>query len=185
MRFSNDKTPYKSNFALTYSRAGRKGIWAAYHLYIEPGHSLLACGVWQPEKTEMQRIRERLLQNPQPLRDAIGRPEFEAMFGKAKPHSTAGRRQNVFGHPDMLKVAPKGIDKTHKDIDLLKLRSITVVKRCVRAGIAADSRFTDDEVLDPHFIDKLQEVVKVMAPFVHTINDYIHPAGFGGGDESD
>jgi hypothetical protein len=35
----------------------------------------------------------------------------------------------VFGHEDALKVAPKGVDKGHKDIDLLKLRSVAVVKQ--------------------------------------------------------
>jgi len=48
------------------------------------------------------------------------------MFGPAKPDKN-GKRQNVFGHDDALKVAPKGVDKTHKDIDLLKLRSVAVV----------------------------------------------------------
>lgn len=48
------------------------------------------------------------------------------LFGPAKPHAK-GERQNVFGHEDALKVAPKGVDKGHKDIDLLKLRSVAVV----------------------------------------------------------
>lgn len=37
----------------------------------------------------------------------------------------------MFGHDDQLKVAPKGVAKDHKDIDLLKLRSIAVVKKRV------------------------------------------------------
>lgn len=53
------------------------------------------------------------------------------MFGPAKPHKDGkninSKRQNVFGHEDALKVAPKGVDKDHKDIDLLKLRSVAVV----------------------------------------------------------
>lgn len=127
MRFSADKSPYKANFALSTSRSGRRGIWAGYHLYVQPGGSLIACGTWQPERDVLQRIRTRLLSDPDTLRQAISAPAFVKMFGPAKPHEK-GHRQNIYGHPDMLKVAPKGVDRTHKDIDLLKLRSITVVK---------------------------------------------------------
>lgn len=67
-----------------------------------------------------------MLTEPQTFRDVISSPEFVKMFGPAKPDKN-GKRQNVFGHDDALKVAPKGVDKTHKDIDLLKLRSVAVV----------------------------------------------------------
>ncbi|CAK9786604.1 hypothetical protein CC85DRAFT_290700 [Cutaneotrichosporon oleaginosum] len=164
VRFSSDKTPYKCNFAFTTSRGGRRGIWAKYHLYIEPGYSLIACGLWQPDKAVLQRLRDRLLGNPgpDPFREAISKPEFVELFGPPQPN---GRRQNVFGHSDELKVAPKGIEKTHPLIDLLRLRTIAVVKH-----------FTDDQVLDPNFADMLAGVVGVMEPFVHMLNDYITPS---------
>jgi len=81
------------------------------------------------------------------------------LFGEAKPHPK-GKRQNVFGHEDTLKVAPKGVDKTHKDIDLLKLRTWSV-----------EAKFTDAEVLDPDFLEHLRRVMVVMEPFVNCLND--------------
>ena len=127
VRFSSDKTPYKRSFSLSTSRGGRKGVWAAYHLAISPnGKSILACGVWQPGKNETQTIRHHLLTESQRFREAISHPDFVRLFGPAKPHAK-GKRQNVFGHDDSLKVAPKGVDKAHKDIDLLKLRTVAVV----------------------------------------------------------
>ncbi|BEI85586.1 hypothetical protein CcaverHIS002_0509870 [Cutaneotrichosporon cavernicola] len=166
VRFTSDKTPYKCNFAFTTSRGGRKGIWAKYHVYIEPGYSIMACGLWQPDKTLLQRLRDRILGSPGPgpLQDAISSPEFVALFGPAEPDKVKGKRQNVFGHDDELKMAPKGIDKNHPLIHLLRLRTIAVVKH-----------FTDDQVLDPGFRNTLVDVVRVMAPFVHTLNDYIAP----------
>jgi hypothetical protein len=108
------------------------------------------------------------------MRKIIGAKDFVKMFGEAKPHPK-GSRQNVFGGEDALKVAPKleGVDKTHKDIDLLKLRSIAVVHKWVftrtpgGAYRRLTSRFTDEEVVSPDFGDKVREVVKVMVPFVH------------------
>ncbi|PIL28783.1 hypothetical protein GSI_08827 [Ganoderma sinense ZZ0214-1] len=88
-------------------------------------------------------------------RDVISSPEFEALFGPAKPRPNGGR-QNIFGSEDELRVAPKGVDKTHKDIDVLKCRSFAVVHR-----------FTDKQVLSPGFKEELAGIAKVMRPFVH------------------
>ena len=79
-----------------------------------------------PDKNDLAAIRSRFYTEPDTFRAISGRPEFEALFGIAKP-SAKGERTNVFGHDDALKVAPKGVDKGHKDIDLLKLRSVAVV----------------------------------------------------------
>ena len=111
---------------MTTSRGGRKGIWACYHLSISPNSkSILACGIWQPGKNELQTIRHHFLTEPERFRREISKPEFVKLFGPAKP--AKGKRQNVFGHDDALKVAPKGVGKDHRDIDLLKLRSAAVV----------------------------------------------------------
>lgn len=116
---------------MTTSRGGRKGIWACYHLSISPNaRSILACGIWQPGKNELATIRHHLTTTPQRFRDVIEEEEFVKLFGPAKP-GKKGVRQNVFGNEDQLKVAPKGVDKGHKDIDLLKLRSIAVVHKWV------------------------------------------------------
>ncbi|KAF8634987.1 hypothetical protein AX15_000602 [Amanita polypyramis BW_CC] len=156
VRFSNDKTPYKGNFSASFSRSGRKGIFAG----LKPGNeSLIAAGLWCPGKNELATIRTSIQRNSRPLRQAISSPTFELYFGKAKPHPK-GERRNIFGMEDELKVAPKGIDKDHEDIDLLKCRSFAVVHR-----------FTDSEVLDPEFKEKVKEVVEVMRPFVHLLNE--------------
>jgi len=93
------------------------------------------------------------------LRAIISDPEFVLFFGPPKP-SPKGERQSIFGGEDELKVAPKGVDKGHKDIDLLKLRSIAVVHH-----------FLDSEVLAPDFQENVCKVVKVMKPLVHCLND--------------
>lgn len=112
---------------MTTSRGGRKGIFACYHLSISPNSkSILACGIWQPGKNELATLRHHFTTSPQRFRDVIEAKEFVRLFGPAKV-GKKGERQNVFGGEDALKVAPKGVDKGHKDIDLLKLRSVAVV----------------------------------------------------------
>ncbi|CAE6451552.1 unnamed protein product [Rhizoctonia solani] len=168
MRFSNDKTPYKSNFSASTSRSGRKGIFAAYHISIKPGGgSLVAAGVWCPGKNELQTIRNVIQRNHgRRLRQILAEPGFVKYFGKPRPLATKGKepkRQSIFGAEDELKVAPAGVKKDHPDIDLLKCRSFAVVHR-----------FTDAQVLKKDFLEKvLKPVLVEMRPFVHCLNDYM------------
>lgn len=150
VRFSNDKTPYKTNLMASYSRGGRKGPFAGYHVLIKPGgRSFFAAGRWQPEKEDLASIRQHILENTdqaQALRQAVEEPSFVKWFGppklnadsqtkaKAKAKATAKakpdqQRCNLWGGDDELKVAPKiaGVDKTHRDIHWLKLRSFCVI----------------------------------------------------------
>lgn len=175
VRFSNDKTPYKMNFAASFSRGGRKGIFAHYYIQIQPGNkSFLAAGLWQPGKNELETLRSHIKHSSANFRSIISAPEFVAHFGEPKPvtqsksakkgHSDVDffQRSNIFGREDELKVAPKGIDKNHPDIDLLKCRSFAVVHR-----------FVDDQVLAPDFKEELAKVAKVVQPFVRCLNNMI------------
>lgn len=156
IRFSNDKTPYKTGFSASFSRSGRKGIFAHYHISIQPGQSLIAAGSWCPGKNELATIRSNILRDSSRLRQIISAPEFVKHFGEPKP----GTRRNIFGRDDELKVAPKGIDKSNPDIDLLKCRSIAVVHY-----------FSDEEVLAVDFLQKLADLARITRPLVHCLND--------------
>ncbi|KAF8500237.1 hypothetical protein F5888DRAFT_1801789 [Russula emetica] len=166
VRFSNDKTPYKTNLSATFSRGGRKGIFAGFK---PGGESLLAAGSWCPGKNEIATIRSHILRSSSRLRRIISAPRFVENFGPPKPLSKKGR-QSIFGRDDELKTAPKGFDKNHKDIDLLKCRSFVVLHH-----------FTDKEVLDPNFGQLIMEVVKAAKPLVYCMNDYMSV----GDDEDD
>ena len=142
VRFSNDKTPYKTNLMASFSRGGRKGPFAGYHVLIKPGgRSFFAAGRWQPEREDLATIRQHILDDTaeaQALKAAVSDPVFVKWFGppkaKTKAKGTAQTNQqrcNLWGGDDQLKVAPKiaGVDKTHKDIDWLKLRSFCVIHK--------------------------------------------------------
>lgn len=160
VRFKTDKTPYKTGFSASTSRSGRKGHFAHYHIMIKPGgQSIIAGGAWQPERQDLANIRASILRSPARLRAIIADPVFVKHFGKPEPHPQ-GKRQSIFGNDDQLKVAPKGVDKDHPDIDLLKCRSLAV-----------GHRFTDEQVVDPDFKNELKRVAAVLRPFIHCLND--------------
>ncbi|KAF9564024.1 hypothetical protein CPC08DRAFT_734579 [Agrocybe pediades] len=146
IRFSNDKTPYKRGFSASFSRSGRKGIFA----HLKPGNeSIIAGGSWCPGRSELANIRVNILRNPRRLRSVISAPEFVKHFGKPERNPKGGH-QNIFGMEDELKTAPKGVFFfTHTYFQ----------------------PFLDSEVLAPDFREKLAEVASVMTPFVHCLND--------------
>lgn len=149
VRFSNDKTPYKTNLMASFSRGGRKGPFAGYHVLIKPGgRSFFAAGRWQPEKQDLATIRQHILQDTRQaraLKASVKHPHFVKWFGPPKGDASAAKakgksktktqqtqqRCNLWGGDDQLKVAPKiaAVDKTHKDIDWLKLRSFCVIHK--------------------------------------------------------
>ncbi|KAJ7135456.1 hypothetical protein C8R43DRAFT_894254 [Mycena crocata] len=153
IRFSNNKTPYKQNFSATFSRSGRKGIFACF----KPGNeSMIAAGSWCPGKSELDTIRSNIQRDPTRLRQTISDKNFVKYFGEPK----TGARRNIFGRDDELKNAPKGVAKTHDDIDLLRCRSFAVLHQ-----------FTDEEVLSPEFKNTLSSIANIAMPFVHCLND--------------
>ncbi|SJK98078.1 uncharacterized protein ARMOST_01335 [Armillaria ostoyae] len=137
-------------------------------LTVKPGgESLFAGGLWCPGRNELATIRTNIKRNSSQLRDIISSPEFVKYFGEPKP----GKRNNIFGRDDELKVAPKGVDKDHPDIDLLKCRSFAVIHH-----------FTDEEVLDPDFKQTLADVAVVVRPLVHCLNEMMSVGHDSDGD---
>ena len=139
VRFSKDKTPYKSHFACSFSRMGasRRG---GYYLRIKPGDTFLATGFWGPEKEDLFRVRKEL---------ALDATEFRAVFNDKTFKSAWGELQG-----ETLKTAPKGFDKEHPDIDLIRHKQFIFVKN-----------FTDKEVLSKDFLKEIDTSFKAIRPF--------------------
>ena len=63
---------------------------------------------------------------------------------------------------DELKTAPKGFDKQHPDIDLIR-----------KKGYIAIQRFSDKEVLAPDFLTKVDDAFKALRPFFNYMSDVL------------
>ncbi|PWZ01136.1 hypothetical protein BCV70DRAFT_199504 [Testicularia cyperi] len=169
VRFSNDKTPYKSNLMVSFSRGGRKGPFAGYHVMVKPGgKSFFGAGRWQPEKDDLAVIRNHIIQDTpeaKALKAVVKSPTFVKWFGQPKRKSN-GQRSSLWGCDDELKIAPKipGVDKSHKDIEWLRLRSFVVIHN-----------FTDKQVLSSGFRDLIVEAGKITEPLVRVLNAMTSP----------
>lgn len=148
VRFSKDKTPYQPHFAGSFSRLGA-ALRGGYYLRIRPGgESFMACGFWQPEKDDLQRIRKELELDASEFKNVIHEPVFKKAWGELKGEE--------------LKTAPKGFDKTHEDIDLLR-----------KKGYIFTHEFSDKEVVAPGFFDDVSDRFRAVRPFFDLMSDIL------------
>ncbi|WP_242009133.1 DUF2461 domain-containing protein [Robertkochia solimangrovi] len=147
VRFSADKTPYKTHFSSSFHRV-KPRLRGGYYLHIEPGNSFLATGFWNPEKSDLERIRREFAMDDEEIRHIMEQPEFKNTFG-----SLVG---------DELKTAPKGYDRDHKAIDLIRKKQYIATRK-----------FTDKEVLDPDFAEVVNKSFRVIRPFFDYMSEVL------------
>lgn len=80
IRFSYDKTPYKTHFAAYLAKGGRKSPRGGYYLHIEPGNCLLSGGVWSPEPKLLRLLRQAVFDNFEEFRDIMENPAFKSLY---------------------------------------------------------------------------------------------------------
>jgi TIGR02453 family protein len=81
IRFSNDKTPYKTHFgAYMAGFGGRTGSYAGYYVHLEPGNSLLSGGAWQPPPPLLKKLRRDIYNNMDEFRNITENKEFKETF---------------------------------------------------------------------------------------------------------
>jgi hypothetical protein len=108
-----------------------------------------------PTPSNSTRHSSHIQRDPSRLKAILAAPAFTAHFGAPHPSAT-GERQSIFGRDDELKNAPKNVARDHPEIALLRLRTFAVAHR-----------FTDEEVFEEAFAERVGEVAEVMRPFVH------------------
>lgn len=114
VRFSPDKRPYKTHLGCYIAPDGRKGILPGYYIHIQPGNSFIAGGMWNPPKDILLAIRNEIADNGEEFLSIINDDEFKNHF----PVMTG----------EKLKTTPKGFDKAHPHIDLLRYKSFLFSK---------------------------------------------------------
>jgi uncharacterized protein (TIGR02453 family) len=109
VRFSNDKTPYKTNMGSFIAKGGRKSTSAGYYVHIEPGRSFIGGGSYCPPADALKAIRTEIFDHAEEFNRLI----LSDSFLKVYPEM----------YEDRLKTAPKGFPKDFAGIDLLKYKS--------------------------------------------------------------
>jgi len=113
VRFSNDKRPYKTNIGIQFRHEQAKDVHApGFYLHIEPGECFVGVGIWHPDSTALNKVRDRLTEQGDQWRSAIGTKTFRKYF--------------AFGG-DSLSRPPRGYAKDHPLIEDLRRKDFIVL----------------------------------------------------------
>ncbi|MBT8297284.1 MAG: DUF2461 domain-containing protein [Maribacter sp.] len=147
VRFSKDKSPYKLHLAGSYSRAGAR-LRGGYYVHLKPGGSFIATGFWDPNKEDLLRIRKELELDADAFRKVISDKKFKKIWGDLEG--------------DEVKTAPKGFNKEHSNIDLIKKKQFIFVRK-----------FSDREVLSKDFLGFVDESFRAIRPYFDLMSEIL------------
>ena len=147
VRFSKDKSPYKTHFSGTMKR-DTKWLRGGYYFHIEPGGSFVGGGFWGPSSADLKRIRQELAADAEPVRRIIAAPELVETFGQLDG--------------EQLKTAPQGYSQDHPNIDLLRYKQFLL-----------SQSYTDKEVTSPGLLDKMVLAFRRMRPFFDYMSEVL------------
>lgn len=139
IRFSKNKTPYKTHLGASFTRV-KPNLRGGYYLHITPNGTFIAAGFWNPEREDLLRIRKEFEIDSSEIREILNNNKFKQNWGELEGEE--------------LKTAPKGFDKEHENIDLIRKKQFVFTKK-----------YTDEEVLSPDFINEVNDMFKAIRPF--------------------
>ena len=138
VRFSKDKTPYKTHFS-AYTGRNKPTNRGGFYMHVEKGNCFIGAGFWAPEKDDLLRIRQSIAGSDR-LEEILNNKQLVKNFG------------HLFG--EELKTAPKGFPKDHPRIELLRKKQFLLIKK-----------FSDEAVLSTEFPLEVAKVYEILIPF--------------------
>ena len=148
VRFSRDKSPYKTHAAAQFRhREGRDVHAPGFYLHLEPDNVFVGTGLWHPAGVTLTAVREAILERPDRWSATLSDPEFAAK------HTLGG---------EQLKRAPRGYDADHPLVEFLKYRDFV-----------SFHHFSEAEALSADFLDTVAESCRAAAGFVRFLTEAI------------
>jgi uncharacterized protein (TIGR02453 family) len=140
VRFSKNKTPYKTYFSGSFHRT-KPELRGGYYLHLAPNNeSFIATGFWNPDKEDLMRLRKEFEIDADEFRAIIAEPRFKANWGP------------LMGNE--LKYSPRGFAKQHPNIDLIRKKQFIFKKG-----------YTDKEVLSDQFLQEVIYSFMIIRPY--------------------
>jgi len=148
VRFSKDKSPYKTNFGIAITSGGKKSPLAGYYLHIEPGQSFAGGGLWMPGPPVLSAVRQEIDYNFKEFQGILKSASFKKQYGELYK-----------GEDTSLTRVPKGYDADNPAAEYLKLKSFLAMKP-----------LTDEEINSTGLIKTACDAFKALKPLVDFMN---------------
>jgi uncharacterized protein (TIGR02453 family) len=152
VRFGHNKDPYKTHFSAYFTASPGKDVDApAYYIQIGPrGQTLIAGGLYQPDKRQVTAVRQEIDYDAGAFRDILADANFRYFFA------------DLSG--EQLKRPPVGFPATHPDLDLLKHKNYIVAHEMTDAAALAE----------PDFRTYVLAAFRELVPFCQYLRAAIH-----------
>ncbi|HEX3927009.1 MAG TPA: DUF2461 domain-containing protein [Gemmatimonadales bacterium] len=156
VRFSRDKSPYKTHAAAWFYHSGAgRGVGgeahggAGFYIHVEPGQSSVGGGIWMPPAATLALIREQLAEKPAAFGRLVRAPAFRRAYGDLDSEA-------------MLTRVPRGFAADHAAAEWLRYKSFT-----------AGRMLADSDVLGERFPSLLEREVVRLLPLIRWLNTAI------------
>jgi uncharacterized protein (TIGR02453 family) len=148
IRFSKDKSPYKTNMGASMDRGGKKSIFAGYYFHCEPGQSFVGGGLWMPAPAETKKVRQEIDYCWQEFNDLLRNKTFKNIYGDLYE-----------GEDSLLTRVPQGFEKDHPGEKYIRLKSWLAMKS-----------ISDKELTHPSLLKETVTAFKALMPLIAFIN---------------
>ncbi len=119
-------------------------------MQVQPGgETMLGAGMWSPTPSQLAKFRQEVDYNATELKSIIQEPAFREFFPEI--------------HGEVMKTAPKGFDKNHPEIELLRRKELFFMHR-----------FTDKVVLSEAFVPEIMRGITLIKPYCDFLNYIFH-----------
>ncbi|MBI3138281.1 MAG: DUF2461 domain-containing protein [Sphingobacteriales bacterium] len=148
VRFSKDKSPYKTNMGAYINPGGKKSVLAGYYFHCEPGRAFVGGGMWMPMPPELSKVRQEIDYNFAAFKKITGSKKFKAVYGDLS-------REAEY----TLTRLPKGYEADNPAGDYLKLKSFVAL-----------TNLTDADLVSKGLVKKTVAAFEALQPLTEFLN---------------
>lgn len=153
VRFSKDKSPYKSNMGASINKGGKKSMTAGYYFHVQPSESFTGGGLYMALPDQLKNIRQEIDYSWKEFHKIISSKQFKSVYGDL-----------YIGDDMKLSRPPKGYEADNPAIEYLKLKSWI-----------GFSKLTDADLTSKDLIKKTITSFEVLKPLLSFLNEGIVP----------
>ena len=152
VRFSKDKSPYKTNMGAYINRGGKKSVFAGYYFHCEPGQSFVGGGLWMPMPPELNKVRQEIDYNLDAFKKIITSKKFKAVY-KDLSHD----KEYVLSR------VPKGYEPINPAAEYLKMKSYVSM-----------TSLKDSDLTSKDLVKKTTTAFEALQPLIDFINESLN-----------
>jgi len=150
LRFSKDKTPYKTDYYIVLNKDGKNSSSAFYYLHLEPGNCSTGGGIYNPSSKRLNEIREKIDYSFKEWKAIVEGKSFTRTFASG-----------IHNSGTLVRI-PRGFDDNSPAKDYLKMK-----------GFFTMEPFTDEEMCSSKVLGVTVDYFKAVKPLVDYLNSPI------------